>query len=103
MTREEFARKDEALRHAIQTGIMHEMERSYLHHLDENLKRAIKHLRTGLNCAMREHSTVVKLLIEKGIITEQEYFVTHLQELENEVKILEASLQKHFGITVKLG
>jgi len=32
-----------------------------------------KHLRTGINCAMADQSGLAKLLIDKGLITENEY------------------------------
>jgi len=45
-----------------------------------------KHLRTGVNMAMCEHGALVSLLVEKGIITEDEYADKMIEVLEKELQ-----------------
>jgi hypothetical protein len=105
MTKEEFAKKDTDLRHAVQTGV------AYLQQYSENvafytnnpsLARILKHLQTGLCCAMCEHATILKLLIDKGLITEAEYFEAALKTLSEEVKRHEETLSSIVGASIKL-
>lgn len=96
MTREEFLVRNTALRHAIQTGVAYERERGV--HSTEP-----KHLRTGLDCQMAEFSSLVLLLIDKGVITENEYFITSLKALEEEKARYEARLSELYGAHITLG
>lgn len=91
MTIEEFMQRNTALRHAIQTGLAM-----------EGYENQLKHLRVGLNANMCEVTAIVKLLIDKGVITEEEYFDYSLRILEAEVESMEQGLSKRFGRTVKL-
>lgn len=51
-----------------------------------------KHLRVGVNSALISSSALVQLLVEKGILTEEEY-VKRLADLtEEEVKMYEEQL-----------
>lgn len=63
--------KEEYLKdaHRIQTGVAIEIEAKGV----DNMGANPKHLRTGLNMAMADHSSLAKLLIRKGIITDEEY------------------------------
>jgi hypothetical protein len=56
-----------------------------------------KHLRTGLNVAMCDHAAVVRLLINKGIITEAEYREAITEEANREVERYEARANQPFG------
>lgn len=62
-----------------------------------------KHLRVGINCAMCDHSALVRLLIEKGILTEPEYLKAIADEMEREVKRYETRLTEQLGTKVTLG
>ena len=53
--------------HAMQTGVALEMSR-------HAAPTEPKHLRVGVNAAMSDQAGLVKLLIAKGIFTEDEYF-----------------------------
>ncbi len=54
--------------HGVQAGVGYELFRN-----DGDDSRAHKHLRTGVNSAMCDHTALVRLLIAKGIITPEEY------------------------------
>lgn len=45
-----------------------------------------KHLRTGINMAMCGHVALVKLLVDKGIISEDEYADALIEMLEKELE-----------------
>lgn len=96
MTPEEFAQRNAALRHAIQTGVAYEMECGV---------RATepKHLRTGIDSQMADYSGLIRLLIAKGVITESEYFEASVKALEEEVGRYEARLTREFGASIRLG
>ena len=74
-----------ALAHAIQSGVAMELE------LGSQAGNS-KHLRTGLNMALCERGALMELLIEKGIITEDEYWDSILTVLEREVANTEERL-----------
>ena len=52
--------------HGMQTGVSYVMEK-------DNTETQPKHLRVGINAAMSDEGGLVTLLIEKGIITHEEY------------------------------
>ena len=94
MTEKEFMERNTALRHAIQTGVA----------LTTNGEQEdTKHLRTGLNANMCEMTAVIKLLIDKGIITREEYFDYSIDILEREVARYEQILIEQSGSRIKLG
>ncbi len=61
-----------------------------------------KHLRVGVNSTMMQQSALVGLLINKGIITELEWFTALADGAENEVKLYEQEISKITGGTVTL-
>lgn len=60
---------EEAL-HGVQTGVLYEIETDARGGAGGTTP---KHLRLGVNSAMVETSVIVALLIEKGVITEEEF------------------------------
>lgn len=52
-----------------------------------------KHLRVGINVALRDMASLVKLLIDKGFITLDEYEKALADGMEEEVKIHEEILK----------
>jgi len=48
--------------------------------------------RTGINLAMRDHASIVELLVAKGVITEDEYHKALADGAEAEVRRLEHEL-----------
>lgn len=83
------------LMHAMQSGVAHAMELGS----DE---ASPKHLRVGINAAMVNHGALASLLIEKGLITEAEYWDTLIEYAENEVANYETALSKLMGTEVSL-
>jgi hypothetical protein len=96
MTPDEFYRQYTALLHALQTGVM------YRQQLDPR-DGTPKHLRVGINASKVDHAALVRLLIDRGIFTEAEYFVALLEEMKVEVQRYEAELSQHYGVKVTLG
>jgi hypothetical protein len=84
-----------ALSHAIQTGVAYELPK-------DGRSATPKHLRTGLDIAMVEHGALVRLLIKKGLITEEEYFEEVIAGLEDEKRQYEERLQQLYGGKTKI-
>lgn len=57
--------------------------------------------RTGINIAMRDHASLVHLLVTKGVITEAEYMQAMADGAETEVRSLEEQLSGG-GTKIKL-
>jgi hypothetical protein len=105
-----FGRKDSELRHAIQSGLAFEMAQlggeglpPEWHQQNPDLSKALKHIRTGLCCIMAESAALSKLLMDKGIISADEYQSYQLNGLRGEVERLEATLSAHYGKPIRLG
>ena len=62
-----------------------------------------KHLRVGINSAMCDQAALVRLLMEKGIITQAEYTAAITDEMNREVERYEATLSARLGSKVTLG
>jgi hypothetical protein len=76
--------------HGMQTGVKWEMERALLQGKEpDSVSTSPKHLRVGVNSAMVSHAALVKLLIEKGILTEEEYVKSQADAMEAEVALYE--------------
>lgn len=80
----------------MQTGV--EYKRQY-----DPSETTPKHLRVGVNSAMVDTATIAKLLIEKGIITEEEYFKTLADQMEEEAALYQAELTRRYGLNITLG
>ena len=81
--------------HAMQTGVAIEQARG-------SRDGEPKHLRVGINTAKAEAAGVVKLLIAKGVFTEDEYVAAVADAMEAEVAAYEDRLSAAVGSTVKL-
>jgi hypothetical protein len=92
---EELQQRYAAAAHAIQTGVAYELE-------IDSASGTPKHLRTGLNVEMVSHGALVRLLIAKGVCTEEEYFEEVVKGLEDEQCRYEERLSAHYGGTIKL-
>jgi len=95
MTADEFMAEYVRLGHAIQTGVAHE-------HANGSTDGSPKHLRTGLANVMSDHGSICRLLIAKGVITEQEYFHAILDGLKQEVATYEQRLEARLGAKITL-
>lgn len=77
--------------HAMQTGVAIEMG------IDERASATEpKHLRVGVNSAMVNMAALARLLMDKGIITPEEYTKANADEMEAEHKRYEERL----GVTL---
>jgi hypothetical protein len=90
MNLEEKKAKYIALCHAMQTGVAFKMEK-------DNKDTSPKHLRVGINIAMSDHSALVHILFEKGILTEEEYFDALIESVEREVQMYESVIKELYG------
>lgn len=82
--------------HGVQTGI--EYKRQY----DRKFVNE-KHMRTGIDSAHISQAAVVRLLIVKGVFTEDEYMEALAIEAEAEKSRLEIELSAHYGAKITLG
>lgn len=81
--------------HAVQSGVKFDHETG-------SEDGSPKYLRTGINMAMSDQAGLVRLLISKGIFTEEEYYEAIANSAEQEVKRYEALLSGKMGKPVKL-
>lgn len=91
----ELAAEYQQLAHAMQSGVAAEM------HFTKQTEP--KHLRVGVNSALVDASSLARLLISKGLITELEYVEAIRDGMAEEVKRYEQRLSEHYGRTVRLG
>lgn len=61
-----------------------------------------KHLRVGVNSALISQGALVKLLVDKGVITELEYWESVVAEFRAAVEGYEAEFSEKFGAKVRL-
>lgn len=78
MTDEQNTRYQRAL-HRMQSAIALEIQVK-----GEASAANAKHLRVGLNSAFAEHAALAGLLIERGVITQEDYFDAIMREAEAE-------------------
>ena len=78
MTIEEKRQKYIELAHAMQTGVALDQAKG-------SNDGTPKHLRVGINCALSDHGALVKLLIAKGLFTEDEYYDHLIEFMQREV------------------
>lgn len=79
----------------MQSGVAYEMER-------DPKPASPKHLRVGVNVALCDHAALVRLLMAKGLFTEEEYFSTLADEMEREKARYEARLTELLNVKVTL-
>lgn len=83
--------------HAMQSGVKFKME-----NVDVS-ETSPKMLRTGVNASMVELGALVKILIDKGIITDELWYKELADMMEAEVKKYETNLTIATGHRVVLG
>lgn len=74
--------------HAMQSGVAFKKDKK---------DQEPKHLRVGVNAAMVDHSALVHLLIEKGVITEAEYTKRAADAMEREAADLAEIVSRECG------
>jgi len=89
--------------HAMQTGVKYEMESDQVRGVEHH-STTPKHLRVGVNSAMVSHAALVKLLVERGVLNEDEYITSQADAMEAEVALYEERANRgnngpvlHFG------
>lgn len=82
--------------HAVQSGVAMKMD------IDPS-ETSPKDLRVGINSVMVSDFAMVNLLIDKGIITRDEYLDSLIEVAEFEKKLYEDMLSNHGGVVAKLG
>lgn len=108
MTYEEFDVKHRQLLHALQTGIMYMLEKQVPNYAPiadfkrDDLLVALKHMRVGIDSAKCEHGVMAQILIDKGIITAEEYRERMMAGYEKEVKMYERTLSELLGKNITL-
>jgi hypothetical protein len=77
--------------HAVQTGVAMMLERR------PNGDTTPKHLRVGVNIAMCEAAGMSRLLVRKGVITEDEYWDAMIEVMREEVARYKAEVNEAVG------
>ena len=84
-----------ALMHAMQTGVATKMS------FDPS-ETSPKHMRAGTNSAILQTSALTKLLMDKGIITELEWWTVLVEFAENEVRLYQEAISAMMGEQIYL-
>lgn len=98
--RDDLQRRYEIAAHAVQAGVAMELNDAPPH--ISQSAASPKMLRTGLNLEMVSHGALVRLLIAKGLFTEEEYFEELVKGVEQEQRDYEARLTARFGGKTKI-
>lgn len=94
MSEEDKARYIRAM-HAMQTGIAYLLEK-------DPTPSHPKHVRLGINSAMVQNAALATILMDKGIMTRDEYDKVMADMSEAEVALYEAELAEKYRTVVKL-
>ena len=92
---QELAVELSALQHAMQSGVALEMK------YDPKTTDP-KHLRVGLNSVLVFNGALIKLLVDKGVFTAEEYAEYVLQAMKEEVAKHEKAISEFKGVGIKL-
>lgn len=98
--RDELQRRYLAAAHAVQAGVQMEMNNDPPSRSGSAVSP--KMLRTGINLAMVEHGALIRVLIAKGLFTEEEYFEELVKGVEAEQSAYEERLTQRFGGKTKI-
>lgn len=96
MTREQKIEHYNNLLHAMQSGVQMMRTKGFLRETEP------KHLRVGVNTAKCDHGALIKLLVAKGVISDEEYLDAIIEIMELEVKAYEEKLSERLGAEIKL-
>jgi hypothetical protein len=108
MTREQFITESEALGHAIQTGIKIKLAFEVattpsVSVTSPQVFEALKHIRVGIDTAKAEIGALSKLLVKKGLISNDEVHESILEAYRIEVAMYERTCSELLGKRVTLG
>jgi hypothetical protein len=81
--------------HAMQSGVAMKMNH-------DPKETEPKHLRVGVNCAMSDGGAIALLLMEKGVITQEEYLEAIGAGMSREVSLYEQELSRLLGTEIVL-
>jgi hypothetical protein len=85
-----------ALQHAMQSGVAFTM--------DTSQETEPKHLRVGVNSALIGNAAIADLLMQKGIITHEEYLRSLIKWTEADIESYKAKLRSRYpGTDIQLG
>lgn len=84
--------------HAMQSGVKAKMEARPARDLPTDLK----HLRVGVNSAMVNNLAVVRLLVDKGIITDLEFQEALTNAMREEKELYEKELSEMLNVKITL-
>jgi len=87
--------KYEDAMHGMQTGVAFEMEKG-------SFDTTPKHLRVGINSCLINDAALVRLLIAKGLFTEEEYALEITKEANRELERYEDRIRDRYGANIKL-
>ena len=93
--REALHARYRAAMHAVQSGVAMDLQH-------DEASGTPKHLRVGANSALVNQAALVRLLTDKGIITEIEYLTALAEEAEAEQRRYEEMLSARHGGTIRL-
>jgi len=99
--RDELQRRYEAAAHAVQAGVAMELADDERYR-NTNSSASPKQLRTGINLAMVSHGALMRVLIAKGLFTEEEYFEQLVLGVEAEKAAYEERLSARYGGKTKI-
>ena len=87
---------------ALYLNMMHGMQSGVAHQLVLNPKLCTpKDLRVGVNSALIQDSALAQLLMEKGIITEEEYWTRILRLLTIEITNLRREVAQRMNVPIE--
>lgn len=84
--------------HAVQTGVALEIELGG----EQGAAATPKYLRVGVNSAMSDHGALARLLIKKGVITQDEYELVVVEAMEAEAEFYEKRLEARYNRKITL-
>lgn len=90
-----FSQEYSRLAHAVQSGVAVELNNG-------SRIATPKYLRTGLNLVMRDLSSLCDLLIQKGLLTQEELEEAILKGVKEEIKLHEQLIEQRLGKKIKL-
>lgn len=82
-----------AAMHRVQTAIAFNFGLEYPW-MDQRLQAALKHLRVGIDGSKSDQAGLARLLIKKGVFTEEEYVAAVTESAEREAELQQEDLQK---------
>ncbi len=94
------------LSHKMQGGVKYDQETDprypFLQTVSQDVRDMFKHERVGINGSRVQIGAITRLLIEKGVFTEDEYWATACEVMQEEIARYEKTLSLRLGFAVTL-